>query len=98
MYIFFYLIAPNVANVKQAIERVYSLVLPFGRNKLIENKHETVAYTETQRQNNNIIEKTGDDLSMYRRPVEELLNMGQSETLAFGMVDNSIGLCQQGIY
>jgi len=84
------LVAPSEAIVKLAIEHIYPLVLPFGRNKLLNDKClvEVIGGMKSQEQNFGILESTG-NLPIYHHPVGELIKNWQLNTLVPGVDKNN---------
>jgi len=75
--------APSEAIVKLAIEHIYPLVLPFGRNKILDDKC-LVGVTEENKyreQNTRVLESTGHLPILYHSPVGELIKNWQLNTL-----------------
>ncbi|XP_025196276.1 TATA box-binding protein-like protein 1 [Melanaphis sacchari] len=67
--------APSEAIVKLAIEHIYPLVLPFGRNKLLDDKYLVGVTGEIKyrEQNNRILESTSQLPILCHSPVGELI-------------------------
>ncbi|XP_060844962.1 TATA box-binding protein-like 1 [Rhopalosiphum padi] len=75
--------APSEAIVKLAIEHIYPLVLPFGRNKILDDTC-LVGVTEENKyreQNTRVLESTGHLPILYHSPVGELIKNWQLNTL-----------------
>lgn len=74
--------APSEEKVKLAIEHIYPLVLPFGRNKILDDKC-LVGVTggiNYREQNTRILQSTSHLPVLYHSPVGELIKNWQLNT------------------